>query len=73
LKKPVISVLIRAPEWINAHSPSIVIRNNGRPRQIHTEGRYLDLGSARPGEMVSDTFPILERSTKKTLGTFPTR
>jgi hypothetical protein len=71
LKKPIKNVLVRVPEWISAHSPDIVLRNNGQPRQIRWEGRYLNLGGGKPGEIVSLTFPIPEHSTKETIGNTP--
>ena len=71
VKKPLKTVRVRAPEWINAHSAEIVTQNNGQQRQIRWEGRYLNLGSVKPRDLVSVTFPIPQSSTKETIGNTP--
>jgi hypothetical protein len=68
VKKPAASLLVRMPEWIAANNPEVSAQTNGQGRQFRWTGRYLDLGSAKPGEMISVTFPIPQRRTKETIG-----
>jgi hypothetical protein len=71
VKKPLESVLVRVPEWVEANSPEVVAQTHGGRRQFRWEGRYLNLGSGRPGEVIAITFPIRQRRTKETIGAVP--
>ena len=67
VKKPLDNVLVRMPEWINANDPGVVVRANTQRSRLRWEGRHLDLGSAKPGDLIALTFPIPRRSTKETI------
>lgn len=71
VKNPLKRVLVRAPEWVNEHSADIVTQNKDQQRPIRWEGRYLNLGNAKPGDLVSVTFPIPQSSRKETIGNTP--
>ena len=61
-------VRVRAPEWIETGSPTISCNLNGASQPLHWEGRYLNLGGASPGAVISVTFPIEERTVKEKIG-----
>ncbi len=71
VKKPLSVVRLRVPEWIPANSSEVVGMTNGKQRSFRWEGRYLNLGSAAPGELVAVAFPISRHRTKETIGNFP--
>jgi hypothetical protein len=68
VKKPIESLRVRMPEWIETHSGTVAAQANGQRRPFRWEGRYLNLGSARPGEMIEVSFPIPLRRRKETIG-----
>jgi hypothetical protein len=68
VKKPLSDVLVRVPEWVPANSPDVVANTKTGNHPITWEGRYLNLGSASPGEMLTVTFPISTRKTTETIG-----
>jgi len=68
VKEPLESVLVRVPEWVSVNSSEVFTQTNGRSRQLRWEGRYLNLGSARSGELIAASFPIPQRTTKETIG-----
>ena len=61
------SVRVRAPEWVETQCPQMVCKVNGSPRSLHWEGRYVNVGAARAGDVVSVTFPISERTVKESI------
>jgi len=61
-------VLVRAPEWVESKSPRIQCKVNGASRSVHWVGRYVSAGAAQPGDVVSLTFPIEERTVKEKIG-----
>ena len=71
IKKGIHAVVVRAPEWIESGDSQLVARVNGKPRHIHWEGRYVDLGHAAAGDRLEVTFPISERTVKETIGAVP--
>jgi hypothetical protein len=68
VKKPLSTVLVRVPEWVAANSSDVAATTATGSRQFTWEGRYLNLGSAKPGDVVTVTFPISTRTTKETIG-----
>ena len=68
MKESCRSVKVRAPEWVETQSPQLVCKVNGSPRSLHWNGRYMELGAAKPGDVVSMTFPISERTVKEKIG-----
>jgi hypothetical protein len=68
VKKPLSNVSVRVPEWVPANSPYVLAKSQAGSRPITWEGRYLNLGSANPGEMLTVTFPISIRKTTETIG-----
>ena len=69
IKSPCKRILIRAPVWINSDSSEISCRVSGASRLPRWEGRHVDLGKAEPGEVITVTFPISERTVKERIGT----
>jgi hypothetical protein len=68
MKEACEKVRVRAPEWIETASPRISCELNGASRPFHWEGRYLNVGAARPGTVISVTFPIQERIVREKIG-----
>ena len=68
MKKPCQRVLVRAPEWVENGSPQVAGKVNGSPRELAWEGRYVNLGKAKPGDSVDLAFPISTRTVKETIG-----
>jgi hypothetical protein len=68
VKEPCREVLVRAPEWVESNSPRMQCEVNGASRSLHWEGRYVSAGTAKPGDVVSLTFPIEERTVKEKIG-----
>jgi len=62
------SVKVRAPEWIRSESPELVCNLNGSPRRLNWQGRYVDAGAAKAGDLLSISFPIQERTVKERIG-----
>ena len=55
---------VHAPEWIESGHATVTCSVNGKPRPIRWAGRYLELGSAEPGDILALKFPIAERTVK---------
>jgi hypothetical protein len=68
VRTPLRSVMVRMPEWVISKGPGITAQTNGRTIEFHWEGRYLNLGSARPGDVIAVSFPIPRRQSKVTIG-----
>ena len=68
MKAPSKSVLVRAPEWVSTGGTDIAPKVNGARRPLRWQGRYVDLGAAKPGETLVVTFPIFERTVKEKIG-----
>jgi hypothetical protein len=68
MKEPCESVRVRAPEWIKSESKEMIGTVNGSPRPLHWEGRYVNLGEAKPGDVFAVMFPIGERTVKEMIG-----
>jgi len=68
VKTPLQTVLVRMPEWVTAKDPGLTALTNGHAVNFHWEGRYLNLGSARPGDTIAVNFPIPRRQTKVRIG-----
>ncbi len=57
MKRPCRRVLVRVPEWVESGSPQVVCKVNGSPRELAWEGRYVNVGAAKPGETIELGFP----------------
>lgn len=68
VKKLLSAVLVRVPEWVSANHPEVAVMTTAGNRQFTWEGRYLNLGSANPGEVLTVTFPIPTRTATETIG-----
>jgi len=68
VKKPLSALLVRVPEWIRSSDQEVAVMTSAGNRQFTWEGRYLNLGSAKPGEMLTVTFPIATRRTTEIIG-----
>jgi hypothetical protein len=53
---------------VQANSTEVAASTHTGPRAFQWEGRYLNLGSAEPGEVLVVTFPIPRRKTTETIG-----
>jgi hypothetical protein len=65
IKKPCTEIKVRMPEWIAENSPDVKCLIDGKPSKFSWKGRYIDLGVANPGDIVTITFPISERTVKE--------
>jgi hypothetical protein len=68
IKKNCNRTLVRMPEWVPGNSEQVSCAMNGRPRSIQWQGRYVDLGHAKPGDLITMKFPISERTVQETIG-----
>jgi hypothetical protein len=59
---------VRMAEWVVAKVPGVTAESNRRALAVHWEGRYLNLGSAKPNDVLSVNFPIPRRQSKVTIG-----
>lgn len=53
---------IRIPEWVKPEEVRVTI--NSAERRLTFDGRYANVGSVKPGDVVTMTFPIEERTDK---------
>ena len=67
IKEPCTKVLIRMPEWIDSNSKDVKCVIGSEERSIKWDGRYIDVGTGRPGELFQVTFPISEKTVKTTI------
>ena len=68
VKKPLGSLQVRVPEWIVPSEHAVAVTTKDGNRQFTWEGRYLNLGAAKPDEMFTVTFPISTRRTTEVIG-----
>jgi hypothetical protein len=68
IKEACPSVKLRAPEWVESENPQLLCVVNAAPRSIHWSGRYVEVGAATPGDVISMTFPLPERTVKEQIG-----
>jgi hypothetical protein len=68
IKQPASNVLVRMPEWINANSRDVLCEVNGTFRSSRWDGRYVNFGEGRLGDVMSVTFPIHTRTVEETIG-----
>ena len=68
VKKPLSAGLVRVPEWVSPNDQEVAVTTAAGNRQFNWEGRYLNLGSAKPGEMLTVIFPISTHRTTETIG-----
>jgi hypothetical protein len=62
IKKETQSVLIRLPEWISPSVDKMACTVNLEVRNFTLEGRYINIGSGKPGDKLTVRFPISERT-----------
>jgi hypothetical protein len=60
---------VRMPEWVKASQMAASV--NGVTRPLSATGRYVLVGRVEPGDAVSVTFPISERTVRTTIGGEP--
>ena len=65
IKKPCTEVKVRMPEWIPQNSPEVKCVVNDKCSSFSWKGRYIDLGAGNPGDIITVTFPISERTVKE--------
>jgi len=56
---------IRIPEWVTPEQARVPV--DGNARKVTFDGRYAQVGRVEPGNVVTLTFPILERTDKVTI------
>ena len=59
VKEPV-KLSIRIPEWVKPAEARVQV--DGADREVRRDGRYVDLGEVKPGQVATVTFPIAERT-----------
>jgi len=69
IKQPFGKVLLRVPEWVESGSIAVVGKINAKPQQLRWEGRYVNIGAVKPGDMIDVSFPIATRTVTETVGT----
>jgi len=62
IKKPCTEVNVRMPEWIPQNSSDVKCSTNEKCSKFNWKGRYIDLGVGNPGDIITITFPISERT-----------
>ena len=60
---------LRIPEWVKPGEVSALV--NDEPRPLAFQGRYALIRSVEPGDLVTVTFPIFERTVETTIGDVP--
>lgn len=60
---------VRIPEWASPKDVSGFV--NGTPRTLEFRGRYAQIGYVDPGNLVTLTFPISERTVDTVIGNVP--
>ena len=68
VKEEIGNVRVRAPEWVTAQDTQLKCIVNGAPRSVQWNGRYVGIGTAKRGDVISVTFPIPERTVKERIG-----
>lgn len=68
IKHPLQRVRVRMPEWIATGSPEVQCTIDGKPQAFAWQGRYIDLGEAKPGQYLAVVFPVTERTIKEKIG-----
>ena len=68
IKQPCKEVMLRVPQWIDSGSEKVACTVNGKVRKVNWQGRYVNLGAAKPDDRISVSFPIWERTVKEVLG-----
>jgi hypothetical protein len=61
-------VLLRVPEWVGNGSPEMRCTVNKAARKLNWEGRYVNTGAVKAGDVISVRFPIRERRVKERIG-----
>jgi hypothetical protein len=60
---------VRIPEWVKPYEVGGLV--NDEARQLEFRGRYALIGSVKMGDLVTVTFPIVERVVEATIGNVP--
>ena len=68
IKRTCDRTMVRMPEWVSGNSQQVSCTVNSRTRSIKWQGRYIDLGYAKPGDSITVKFPISERTVQETIG-----
>jgi hypothetical protein len=65
IKKPCTGIKVRMPEWISQSSSGIKCNINGKDSSFSWKNRYIELGAAKRGDIITITFPVSERTVKE--------
>jgi hypothetical protein len=68
LKKAYARLRLHAPEWVEKNSGQLQVSVNDQPRAFTWDGRYIEVGSGHPGDVVTMTYPLKVYSIKEQLG-----
>jgi DUF1680 family protein len=58
--KTAVDLFLRMPEWVQASQANCTVNGNGSA--LSWQGRYAAVGKVRPGDLVTLSFPISERT-----------
>jgi DUF1680 family protein len=69
VKHALAEVLLRVPEWVPSGSARVCATRGQTAINLAWRGRYMSLGPAQPGDTLSLTFPLVERTiTRRVYG-----
>jgi hypothetical protein len=60
--KAPLELSVRIPPWVVEASDNARVQVNGVDRGFERRGRYAEIGAVRPGDVVTITFPLSERT-----------
>jgi hypothetical protein len=63
------TVAVRMPEWSQPRDVQVTV--GGEPRRALAEGHWLRIGWHKPGDKVTLTFPVPERTLHRVIGEMP--
>jgi len=63
------TVAVRMPEWCDP--TEVIIGVNGERRRALVQGRFVQVGFLKPGDEVTLTFPVPERTIHRVIGEIP--
>ena len=58
-KQPVAGLQIRLPGWVR--TDDVCVQADGHARRFGVDGRYVDAGELKPGQVATLTFPMQEK------------
>jgi len=68
VKQPLEHVLVRMPSWVDVGSEKVICSVDQQTRPHTWKGRYVVLDGVKPGNYITVSFPIVERTIKERIG-----